>query len=127
MGQPKNSLPASDAAALAQAFGALATAGYPGPGDSGGDATVAALWSRAPIPAAGKLLGEPPAPEWLALVELSCFDDVPVLMGVLVCASFDGLPLGPGGLGPHALKAMADIGRDSFRYDFLAPHAAVVR
>lgn len=101
---------AGDAEAVALAFAAMAESGYPRPGNSESDADVVALWEGCDAEK-GELLA----------AAVVCHGMAPggaVFVVVARPTALEGLPL---------LKALADLGRNAFRHDFLEARAVGVR
>lgn len=86
--------------------------GYPTAGAAGSNANVVSLW-RCGAP------GELECTLWAALVECVCFGSRAV--GVIVVAK---LPAAARPDSPEGMKALADLGRDAVRNDFLTPRVA---
>jgi hypothetical protein len=93
-----------------RALAAVALIGYPNPGTDAADANVIALWYR--------------GNDWLGFVRCAGFDATASFVGVLVSFKLKDMKRAP----DLALtKAIADAGRDSFRYDIFDPRIVGVR
>jgi hypothetical protein len=105
-----------------RALAAVALIGYPNPGTDAADANVIALWRRKDPPQ-----GVEPSKrgnDWLGFVRCAGFDATASFVGVLVSFKLKDMKRAP----DLALtKAVADAGRDSFRYDIFDPRIVGVR